>query len=179
MRVQKSATTGLFAAILMFSACAPVKRYHPAPIVPAQTAAQLESRTLSDTGLKQFMEKSLGHPLAAWPIAFWTPNELARAAYYFNPQVQIAEAQAEAAQAAVITAGARPNPTLSLAPGIPSPYLFDLVMSFPFITAGKRRIQVQRAEALSEAARFNLAAAAWQVHSGLRAAALNYFLAQR
>jgi outer membrane protein, heavy metal efflux system len=169
----------LVAAAFASTACAPVQRYHPAPIVPAQTAARIESRTLSDPGLKQFMEKELGHPPAVWPMTTWSPNELMLAAYYFSPQLQIARAEEEAAKAAVITAGQRPNPTLSLAPGIPSPYLFDLVMNFPVITAEKREIKVEQAKAMRDAARYQVAAAAWQVRSGLRAAALDYFLAQR
>ena len=67
-------------------ACTPLQRYHPEPLPPAASAARLESRTLADSGLKNFMEKNLGHPLAAWPLRTWHLNELALAAYYFSPQ---------------------------------------------------------------------------------------------
>lgn len=161
------------------AACSPVARYHPKPIAPAATAAQLESRTLSDPALKPFLEKNLGPPPAAWPIGTWDLNELTLAAYYFNPQVQIARAQAEAAEAAIITAGARPNPSLSLTPGIPSPYLFGLDLLFPVITGGRRGIKIEQAQALSAAARYAFAAAAWKVRSGVRTAALDYALSLR
>lgn len=168
-----------FGAALGFAACAPTVHYRPQAIAPAATAAQFESRTLADPGLKQFMERNLGHALAGWPLETWDLNELALAAYYFNPQMQVARAQAEAAEAAIITAGARPNPSLSLSPGIPSPYLFDLVLNFPVIRAGRREIKIEQATALSEAARFGIAAKAWQVRSAVRTAALNYVLSLR
>jgi outer membrane protein, heavy metal efflux system len=180
-QIQKpgSISAALLLMTFAMSGCAPVQRYHPQPIAPAVAAARFEGRTLSDPGLRRFMEKSLGHSLSAWPIEFWTPKDLTLAAFYFNPQIPIARAQAETAEAAIITAGARPNPSLSLMPGIPSPYLFDLVVNFPVVRAHRRAIKIQQAKALSAAARYGLAQAAWNVRSGLRTAALNYFLAQR
>lgn len=166
-------------APLMLAACAPIQQYRPRPIVPAETARQLESRTLNDPGLRQFIEKNLGRKVSAWPPDTWDLNTLSLAAYYFNPQMQIARAQAEAAQARVMTAGERPNPTLSVAPGIPSPYLLGLDFSVPMERAGRRGYRIEQANALSEAARFSLAATAWKVRSALRSASLNYFLAIR
>jgi cobalt-zinc-cadmium efflux system outer membrane protein len=85
----------------------------------------------------------------------------------------------EAAQAAIVTAGARPNPSLSVTPGFPSPYLFNLDFSVPIETAGKRGHRIQAARSLDQAARFDLADSAWKVHSGVRVALLNYLLASR
>ena len=81
------------------------------------------------------------------------------------------------AQAAAVTAGARPNPTLNIAPGIPSPYLLTLDFVVPIETAGKRGHRIQVARGLDQAARFDLADAAWKVRSGVRMALLNYLLA--
>lgn len=169
----------ILGALAALAGCAPAVRYHPQPIAPAATAAKLESRTLADVGLKQFMEKNLGHPVRPWPLESWNLNELALAAYYFNPQMQVARAQAEAAEAAITTAGARPNPSLNFSGGIPSPYLFGLDLLFPVIRAGRRTIKIEHARALSDAARFALAAAAWKVRSSVRTAALDYALSLR
>lgn len=166
-------------AVAGFTACAPAVHYHPRPITPAETAARLESRSLNDPGLKEFMEKNLNRRLTSWPVTIWDLNELALAAYYFNPQMGVARARVEAAQAAVITAGARPNPTISLSPGIPSPYLLGLDLLFIRQTAGKRKIMVEEARALSSAAEYGLASTAWQVRSGLRTACLDYFMSVR
>lgn len=166
-----------FAAVVGLTGCAPVVRYQPKAIVPAETAARLESRSLNDPGLKEFMEKN--HKLTRWPVTTWDLNDLALAAYYFNPQMEVARAQVEAAQAAIITARARPNPTVSVAPGIPSPYLLGLDLLFIRQTAGKRRIMVEEARTLSTAAEYGLASTAWKLRSGLRTAYLNYFMSLR
>ncbi len=162
---------------LALTACAPVERYHPEPIVPALEARRLESRSLSDPGLRRFMEQNT--KLTSWPLKSWNLNELALAAYYFNPQMPVARDQAEAAKAAIITAGERPNPTVTLRPGIPSPYLLGLRFDVPIQTAGRRGYKIQQAAALSQAARFNLAAMAWKVRSGVRTALVNYFFDQK
>jgi outer membrane protein, heavy metal efflux system len=162
-----------------FTACTPAVHYHPQPIAPEATAARLESRTLADLGLEQFMKKELTRKLPAWPLQSWDLDDLTLAAYYFNPKMEVARASAQAAEAAVITAGERPNPTLSLAPGIPSPYLFDLVLNFPVQRAGRRSIKIRQAKALSAAARYTVAAMAWNVRSEVRAAALDYAVSRR
>ncbi len=174
-------TKKLIVICLAFAAvngCA-MQRYHGAPISPSETAAGLESRNLQDAGLRVFLEKNLGHPVSSWPLKSWDLRSLTLAAFYFNPEMDIARAQASVAKAAVVTAGARPNPTLSLKPGIPSPYLFDLSLSMPIQTAGKRGYQILDAKNLSEAARFNIASTAWKVRSSVRAALVNYLVAIR
>jgi cobalt-zinc-cadmium efflux system outer membrane protein len=158
---------------LGLTACAPLQKYHPEPIVPAATALRLERRSLSDPGLRRFMEQN--RKLTAWPLRTWNLNDLALAAYYFNPQMQVARKEAEAAEAGIITAGERPNPMVTLRPGIPSPYLLSLRFDVPIQTAGRRSYKIKQAAALTQAARFNLAAIAWKVRSGVRAALVQYF----
>ncbi|MGH9401406.1 MAG: TolC family protein [Terriglobia bacterium] len=158
--------------------CATPRRYQPASIAPAQTAASLEARTLDDPGLRPFVEQSLAHAIA-WPPKAWDVRLLTLAAFYFNPDLETARAQVATAQAGIITAGMRPNPTLSISPGIPSPYLFDLGFAVPVVTAGKRKYQLEAAKNLSEAAQMSLAQMAWIVRSGVRASLLNVMIAER
>ncbi|MGH9376734.1 MAG: TolC family protein, partial [Terriglobia bacterium] len=155
-----------------------VQVYKPAPLISSETASILEARTLDDPGLKQFIAESAGHPIT-WPPTAWGLRLLTLAAFYFNPDLETARAQVAVAQAAIITAKMRPNPTLSVSPGIPSPYLFDLGFAIPVVTAGKRKYQIEAAKNLSEAARLNLAQTAWNVRSGVRAALLNVLVAER
>ena len=133
------------AGIFFLAGCA-AQRYHPAPIVASETASRFESRNLADTGLQSFEEGNLGHPVSPWPPKTWDLQTLSLAALYFNPALDTAQARLAGTQAAILTAGARPNPTLSVAPGIPSPYLLSLDFTFPMETAGKRghRVQVAR-----------------------------------
>ena len=164
--------------IVLMAGCA-TRRYQSASIVPAETASKFELRSLADPGLQAFLERSGGHLTTPWPPKIWDFETLSLAALYFNPTLESARARVAEAKAAVVTAGARPNPSLSVAPGVPSPYLLNLDLSFPIETAGKRRHRIQAASSLNQAAGFDLADSAWKVRSGVRVALLNYLLAVR
>ncbi len=168
----------LLLTIQALSGCA-TRRYRPAPISPAQTASRLQGRSLEDPGLREFLEKNLGHPLSPWPPQSWDLSTLALAALYFSPELEMARARSEAAEAGVITAGAHPNPILSVQPGVPSPYLLSLDLDFPVETAGKRRYRIERAKQQTAAARFDLANTAWKVRSQVRRAFLDHIVAAR
>jgi len=166
-------------AIFLIAGCAPVQRYRPSPLAPAETASSLAARSLNDPGLRRFIEQNLGHELNPWPPQAWDLHMLTLAAFYFNPALDAARARAAAAEAAMVTAGARPNPTVSLSPGIPSPYLLGFNFEVPIETAGKRGYRLEEARNLSEAAKFGLAETAWKVRSGVRTALLDHFTAVR
>jgi outer membrane protein TolC len=167
------------ATILLIAGCAPVQPYRPTPISPALTAQHLEARTLSDSGLEQFIRQQIALQAAAWPPEKWDLRLLTLAAFYFHPDLEAARAQVATAQAAIVTADMKPNPTLSVSPGIPSPYLFDLSFAIPVVTAGKRKYQLRAANNLTEAARLNLAQTAWTVRSKVRSALLDVLVAER
>jgi outer membrane protein, heavy metal efflux system len=162
----------------ILTGCA-ARRYQSAPIVPTESASRLESRNLGDSGLHAFLEQNIGHSVAPWPPKTWDLGQLSLAALYFNPTLEGTRARVAEAEAVVVTAGARPNPSLSVAPGIPSPYLFNLDFAVPIETAGKRGHRIQSARSLENAARFDLADSAWKVRSGVRTELLNYLLASR
>ena len=60
-----------------------------------------------------------------------------------------------------------------------SPWFPGLSFDVPIETAGKRAKRISRAEHLAEAARLNIATAAWQVRSTLRAALIDASTAER
>ena len=169
-----------FCFLAVFSTgCIKVQHYHAVPLSPSASAASLQLRTLSNPDLKAFLEQDLRHKLNPWPAKSWNLKMLTLAALYYSPVLEQARAQVSGAKAAVVTAGARPNPTFQLRPGIPSPYLYSLDLLFSIQTAGKRKIMVEQAKDLTTAARLNLAQATWQVCSNARAALVSYFLATR
>src|SRR4051812_40989395 len=86
-------------------------RFHPQPLSAEKNAAQLESRSLTNAALKVFLEQNLNHELTNWPAAEWDFDTLALAAFYFHPDLAVARAQWNTAQAGIKTAGGRPNPT--------------------------------------------------------------------
>lgn len=155
--------------------------YTPQPLDSAKRANAFESRRLDDLELRAFVEKNLGRAITNWPAQDWNLETLTLAAYYFQPSLDVARAQWRVAEAAAISAGARPNPTLSLAPGFTanspagvSPWLMAAGFDWPMETAGKRQLRVTQAKQLACAARFNLITTAWQVRANVRDSLAGY-----
>ena len=87
------------------------------------------------------------------------------------------------AQAGILTAKARPNPSLSVGGGWTnspeSPVVFHFDPAITLETAGKRGWRILESEKLAEAARVQVAETAWRVRSRVRAAWLDYVMALR
>ncbi|MGA2747669.1 MAG: TolC family protein [Verrucomicrobiota bacterium] len=161
-------------------------RYQPQPLLPDRMEQDFRARSLSDDGLRQFVAIILTHPPPAWPPKEFDLKSLTLAALYFHPDLAMARARVAGAQAAEITAGARPNPTASLLPtwvanpfAGESTYLFGASFDVPIETAGKRQRRIEQARQSTRAARLAFSEAAWSVRSRLRAALVEYFCAQR
>ena len=148
------------------------------------TAADFASRTMTDPGLRAFIERHSPSGLASWPVAEWDFTNLVWAAFYYHPDLDVARAQWAVVQAGKITAAERPNPTLSASPSyntttaVPSPWLVTSALDIPIETAGKRGYRLAQAAHLSEVARLNIASVAWQVRSRLRTRLAGLFVAQ-
>jgi outer membrane protein TolC len=169
-------------SIFLFTGCA---RFQPQPISPSQTATELENRSLTNAALKTFLEKNLHRELADWPGASWDFEMLTLAAFYYHPDLAVARAQWNVAQAGIKTAGGRPNPSVSLVPGYDtthstlSPWFPAVSFDIPLETAGKRGHRIAAAERLSESARLNIATVAWHVRTGLRSSLIEFAAAQQ
>jgi outer membrane protein TolC len=117
--------------------------------------------------------------VSPWPPRSWDLQTLSLAALYFNPVLDLARARLATAEGAVVTASARPNPTVDFVPGVPAPYLLTQDFLFLIETAGKRGARVQIAQKLDQAAQYDLADSAWTVVMGVRQGLLNYIVASR
>ncbi len=111
----------------------------------------------------------------------WGLSELTQAALRLHPNLNVARAQWQAALAGEITAGEKPNPTLTTSgehhsqhQGM-SPWTLNLGIEIPVETASKREIRIARASALSEAARLDIAQAAWSIRSQVRVRLLELY----
>jgi outer membrane protein TolC len=162
--------------LVLMAGCA---RFQPRPISPADSAAKLESRSLTNAALKVFLENNLHREITNWPHPLWDFDMLTLAAFYYHPSLEVARAQWHVAQAGEASAGGRPNPTLTVTPGYNSTFVSGVSPWFPAVnldlpieTAGKRAKRLSQAEHLSEAARLNISSAAWQVRSNLRSSLL-------
>jgi cobalt-zinc-cadmium efflux system outer membrane protein len=171
----------ILTALFLFTGCA---KFHPLPISPRETASAFERRTLDSITLKAFLEKNLRHEVAPWPPSSWDLNALTLVAFYYHPDLDVARAKWGVAEAGIITAGSRPNPSLGFTPqfdsdgqsGI-SPWILTLSFDIPIETAGKRGYRIARATHLSKAAWLNIATVAWKVRSRLRTSLLNLYSA--
>ena len=158
--------------------------YTPRPLSAQRALAAARSRSLDDPQLQAEVARHLS-PGAVRPPA-WTFESLAWAACRLNPDLAVARAKLDAAQAAETTAGERPNPTLALPFEVASnpsagdsPYTVGLGLDIPIETGGKRDARVAQAERLSRVAELELGDAAWQVRGRLRAALLDLRHARR
>ncbi len=171
LRVSTALGFWALAYVAIFTGCA---RFHSQPLAADELAARFENRSLTAPELKGFLETQLHDRLVSWPLASWDYTNLVLAAFYYHPDLDVARAKWGTAQAGKTTAGERPNPTLSVAPGYntttatPSPWLVTPSVDIPIETAGKRGYRLAQAAQLSEAARLNLVSAAWQVRSRVR-----------
>ena len=172
--------------ILGIALCVSCAHYRPQPISPETTAAQLESRRLDDAELKKFLEQNLGRQLNNWPQRSWDLQELTLVAFYFHPDLTVARRQWLVAVAGEKTAGATPNPSVSVMPGydtqIPgnySPWYVPLTSDLPIETAGKRGKRIAEAEKIAEGVRWNFVSAAWQIRGGVRGSLLTFKMAER
>jgi outer membrane protein TolC len=159
--------------------------YQPQPLAPVQSEKDFRARSLNDPGLREFVQRNFTNPPVAWPPGEFDLKSLTLAALYFHPDLQAARGRIAAAQAAEVTAGARPNPSVSLLPtwvvdsyaGEP-PWLFGASLDVPIETAGKRQKRLEAARQTTRAARLAFAQTAWNVRSRLRGALVEYFGAQ-
>lgn len=171
----------LFACVLSMVLAGCV-RFQAKPLSAEETSRQLESRSLTDAGLRAFIETNRPGTTAQWPLATWDFTNLTLAAFYYHPDLDVARAQWATSTAARKTAAERPNPTLSFTPTYDSTtqpwWIFTSTLDVPIETAGKRGYRMAQAKQLSVAARLNLASVAWQVRSRVRKSLVDLSAAQ-
>ncbi|MEA3213208.1 MAG: outer membrane protein heavy metal efflux system [Chthoniobacter sp.] len=131
------------------------------PLDPAANAARLSDARLADKT--------------------WTLQELADEAAKNQPEVAVARAQYETAQAAIGTAGERPNPTIALSPQIVTPYTaliagtYGVDFDWTFETAGKRSRRREAAHHAVRAAAARVVDASWKARVAVRKAMLEIY----
>jgi len=181
----KSALGAIFLA-LVASGCV---AYHPEPLDPSQLEADFRARTLSDERLGEFLRANLASSApeaAAWPPRSWDLRMLTLAAFFYQPDLDVARGMVARAEAAIRTAGERPNPSLTATPvysanppaGV-SPWLPSIGVGIPIETAGKRGARLARARAAAEAARIRFEEAGWRIYSGVRSTMVRHIISRR
>ncbi len=161
-------------------------RDEPKPLSAAANANALDARTLNDPRLATFVAAGLPGDATAAAAGRWDLPALTLAALYFHPDLDIARARLAGAEAGVTTAAQRPNPSLGFQDlsynttnASPSPWTIAPTINFVIETFDKRTYRTAQAQHMSEAARHDLATAAWAVRGGVRTALLDLWAARR
>ncbi len=160
-------------------------RYHALPITPETSLEDFEARRLDAQEFGAFLQER--GETSVWPPAAWDLRDLTLAAFYYSPVLDVARAQWGVAQGGVITAGARPNPSVTAGVGYNAttpvdeitPWIPEVALDLPIEVAGKRGIRIAEARQRSTSARFALLTTAWQVRSRVRQAFLDLHVARQ
>jgi cobalt-zinc-cadmium efflux system outer membrane protein len=146
-------------------------------------AQTLAARRLDDPGLAA-AEARLHLPGAA--DAAWTPDRITVAAWYFDPALAQARADARRAEADAVLAAQRHNPTLQLSPerifsggGVGSPWTIGAALLIPLLHPGEAAARRDIAAASTEQARDQAALAVWQSRTRAIGALRAVLLARR
>lgn len=176
----RSRLTLVLATTLITTACA---TYRPEPILPSQTAARFDARSLDDPRLRTFIAAM--RPADADGPRRWNIDTLTLAALYYHPDVDLAFARLDAARAVIVTTRQRPNPSVGLSPqfagnsgNVPA-WTVGLAVNLLLELFGKRADRTREAQSLANAARADIGTTAWQVRGRVRGALLDLWSAQR
>src|SRR5579862_5343394 len=94
----------------LVSGCVP---YTPHPIDPPGSEQSYRARTLADPDLENFFKVNSAVQPEAWPPRSIDLDGLTLIALYYSPDLDEARSRLAAADAAVITARVRPNPSVA------------------------------------------------------------------
>jgi outer membrane protein TolC len=170
--------------VILFSGCA---TYKAAPLSPSHAERNFEARSLLKAELCDYLRANSGARLSSCHPRRWDLAALTLVAFFYSPDLAVAQAKLDVARTAIITAGQRPNPSFGLGPAYtasaaPSfaPWAIGAAeLNFPIETAGKRGYRIAQAERLADAAALGVSETAWRVRSAVRTALLNHLLAQQ
>lgn len=170
----------VLALSLAMALCTGCLQYRARPMSAPVVESQYRARTVDNAALRKFAQSA---GWKQWPPSILDLNALALIADYYSPDLDVARSQIAIADAAVVTARARINPSLSAGGGYNSlpeaPAIYDIVPSFTIETAGKRGYRTLQAENDADAVRLSFAQARWLLWSNLRSALIGYLAAKR
>ena len=176
---QSAALIAWLSLSLLTAGCANEK-YQAKALDPSRISARLLNKDSTSPDFKAYLITQ-GYVEKDLPFATWALNELTLCALYHHTKLDVAKAQLALANAAVNTANQKQKPVLvgrtahsNQANGDKSPWAFGLEVEIPIETANKRAIKVEEAQHLAEAARIDVAEAAWQLRSQIAKDLLRY-----
>ncbi len=173
-------STLLLVALSLLAGCV---KYRPKPLEPPRLEQEYRARSHSSPSLRSYIEANASVKPSQWPPASLDLATLTLVAFYYNPDLDTARARVAAAEAGILTAKGRPNPSLSVGGGWTnspeSAFIFHFDPGFLIETAGKRGHRILQAQRQAEVARLEFAETGWSIRSRLRSALLDHWMARR
>jgi outer membrane protein TolC len=177
--VRKLRHFALVSGVALLASCA---SYRPLELKPAAAQQDFEMRTLSDPRVTNRVEALLPPDQKKFR---WGTAELLIAANEFNPALAEAKTHLTETTAALTTAHAIANPTVSLGSEYdlkqaaePS-WLYSVSTSVLLDSILARKVRVRLAQASVRAARLDYAESIWSVRRDLRASLVSMLIAER
>src|SRR5215472_13113446 len=163
---------GMAWALVALGGCA---TYQPAPLDPHHSVEQFAARRLDDRELQSELARLLPQAAASWPPQQWDRAQLLAVALVRNPQLAVARAHIQEAQAHEITAGQMLNPDLTLqseygAHGDPHPWLYGVALDWVLRSPGRRHLEQEIARRDTANTRLQLMDGIWALRHELVAA---------
>jgi cobalt-zinc-cadmium efflux system outer membrane protein len=165
----------IFVTGVLFLGCT---HFKAKPLDAPENLSRLEQRNLMDSGLRKFVETNSNKTFTVWPPDPLDFETLTLVAFYYSNDLDIARAKSREAEAAKVSAGEKPNPSIVFDPGyntttpsaLISPWILGLTFDFPLETFGKRGYRISEARHLSDASKLAIAGTAWDVRTNLKKA---------
>jgi len=172
----------VFTTVLL-CACAGRLPYQNARLEQQAAPEQFKERSPQDTSLADLV-RAAGYE-GQWPPLQWDLETLTLLGLYFNPDIDVARAQALASQAALARAARRSPLSLELAAEHHSrevdntPWTLGFAIGLPIGESSRRKARVQKATALADAAEVEIAASMWRVRGSVRDAMIGLIASTR
>lgn len=162
---------------VLLSACQAQLPYQALDLQEQAAPAAFSVRTADDATLAALVRAS-GYQ-ETWPPDQWRLDTLTLLGLYFNPDVDVARAQAVASRAELATAAVRSPVSVELAAEHHSrevdgsPWSLGVAVGLPVGTSSRRQARIERATFIADAAEIEIAAAIWRVRSAVRDAIID------
>ncbi|UCH48079.1 MAG: TolC family protein [Betaproteobacteria bacterium] len=166
----------LLASVLL-CACPAHLPYEPVDLDEKSPSAGFRDRAADDITLAELVSAS-GYK-DEWPPERWRLDTLTLLGLYFNPDVDVARAQALASNAALATAAQRAPLAVELAAEHHSrevdgtPWSLGVAIGIPIGRQSRREARLERATFIADAAEIEIAASMWRVRGSVRDAVID------
>ena len=172
------------AVCFLVSACARYQ-YEESVIDLEDIKYEYFNRSLNAPELKDYLQK-YDIDTGSWPLEAWDISALTAAAWYFNPELKVAQKEYEVRVVESENSARRLNPEINIplehhsdTSGNRSPWLIGLLFDLVLERKAKREARMEQAEALAVAAAINIMQKAWSIYSKVRNYLVDYYRANR